>query len=75
MAKSFRKDTQNSDRCGGIPNFEDFMNPKEAPAAKTHHFPAAIQKIRQASLNAEFGDKKNMALRKRVREPGMKNSF
>ena len=60
----------------GDPHFEDSMNPEAAPAAKTHHFlGGGVRKIRQASLNADFINKLNMALHKPVREAKMENSF
>ena len=46
--------------------FDDFMNPAEAPAAKTRIFLSAIYKIRQASLTSDFHSKVNTALARRV---------
>ena len=46
----------------GNPHFEDFTNPKDSRAAKTHELIGAIRKIRQASLNADFSDKLNSKL-------------
>ena len=53
----------------GSPHFEDFTTPVEAPTTKTHQLIGVIQKIRQASLFADFSGKLNSALRKRIREP------
>ena len=53
--------------AAGNPHFDDFMNQKEAPAAKTHHLLGAIQKIRHASLNGDFVNKFNLSFRKRDR--------
>ena len=49
------------------PHFEDFTNPKEAPAAKTHGLIGLIHKIRQASPNADFSNKLNTTLNMMVR--------
>ena len=59
----------------GNPHFRGFANPKEARAKKTHHLLGGIQKIRQASLSDDFGDKSSLYLHKRVRETKMVNSF
>ena len=50
----------------GNPHFEDFTNPKEAPAAKTHGLIGLIHKIRQASPNADFSNKLNTTLHRRA---------
>ena len=73
--ESFREDTKMPIGAVCNPHFGDFTNPKEAPSKKTYQLLCAIQKIRQPSLNADFGNKLNMALRRRVRETKMKNSF
>ena len=53
----------------GDPHIVYFMNPVEAPAAKTHHWLGGIRQIRQASLTADFIAQLNLALRKRIRVP------
>ena len=57
------------------PYFEDFRNRKEAPTAKTHQLLGAIREIRQSSLNADFSNKLNMSLRRRVLWAKMEDSF
>ena len=52
----------------GNPHFEDYTKPREAPTAKTHQILGVIQEIRQASINADFDNKLNMALHRRLRE-------
>ena len=49
------------------PFFGDFTNPAEAPATKTQNLTSAIYEIRQASLKADFQNKLNTALIRRVR--------
>ena len=44
------------------PHFVDFMNPKEAQAAKTHHLLGIIHLIRQESPTADFNGKLNLRL-------------
>ena len=51
----------------GNPFFEDFMIPAEAPAAKPHSLLAALYKIRQSSLTADFQSKVNTTPIRRVR--------
>ena len=52
------------------PHFGDFVNPKEAPAAKTHHFLGMIRQIRKASITADFSGGLNLILDKRLRGSG-----
>ena len=59
----------------GDPHIVYFMNPVEAPAAKTHHWLGGIRQIRQASLTADFSGKLNLSPNKRIRESKMGNSF
>ena len=49
------------------PFFEDFMNPVDAPAAKTQNLISTIYEIRQASPKADFRNKTNTTLIRRVR--------
>ena len=58
----------------GNPHFEDFTNPKEAHAAKTHGLIGLIHKIRQASPNVDFSNELNTTLRRRVGIQNRKNS-
>ena len=46
----------------GNPFFEDFMNPADAPTAKTHNLSSIIFKIREASLKADFQSKLDTSL-------------
>ena len=59
----------------GNPHFADFMNPVGAPTTKSHHSIGVIQQTRQASLIAYFSGKLNSALRQRIPESKMGNSF
>ena len=75
MAESFRGAPKMPIGAVDNPHFGEFTNPKAAPKTKTHQLLGLIQKIRQSSLNADFSNKLNMALHRRVRETKMKNSF
>ena len=45
------------------PNFEDFVNPMDAPTAKTHHLLGIIHQIRKASPTADFIGKLNFGFK------------
>ena len=51
----------------GNPHFDDFANPKDAPTSKTQGLIGVIRKIRHASPNADFSNKLNTTLNRRVR--------
>ena len=57
----------------GDPHIGDFMNPKVAPAAKTHHLLRAVHQIRKASLTADFSGELNYDLEKRLRGSDMRS--
>ena len=59
----------------GNPHFDDFMNPEWAPAAKTHGLVGLNHKIRRASLNADFINNLNTALRRGERDTKSEESF
>ena len=54
----------------GNPNFEDFVNPKEARATKRRNFLGIIHQIRQASIAADFNGKSSLVLNIRFRQSG-----
>ena len=49
------------------PHFEDFTNPKDAPTSKNQWLIGVIRKIRHAPPNADFSNKLNTTLNRRVR--------
>ena len=57
------------------PHFEDFTNPKDAAAAKTHGLIGLIRKIQQASLSADFINKLNTTLHMGVRDTKSEEFF
>ena len=53
--------------AAGNPHYKDSVNPTAAPTTKTHRSLGTIRKIRQSSLNGDFGNKLNLTWRNRVR--------
>ena len=59
----------------GNPNFNDCMNPKTAPKAKSASLLHAIFQIRRASLEADFSSKIQACLAKRLRSQKKTDEF
>ena len=59
----------------GNPFLGDFMNPAEAPAAKTHGLLTAIRKTRQSPSADDFQGKLNTTLARRVRNARSEECF
>ena len=64
--KSFRRTPKLPIGAARNPFFEDFMNPAEAPIAKTRSVISALFKIRRESLTAVLRSKENTTLTRRV---------
>ena len=65
--EEFSGERQNYQSGRWVILFGYFMNPAEAPAAKTHSSLSTFFKIRQASLTADFQSKVNTTLTRMVR--------
>ena len=65
-ATCFRQGAEITHRGGWQPFFGDFTNPSDAPTAETQNLISMIFEIRQASIKADFQNKLDKALIRRV---------